>query len=77
MSTGKSAYYRGFQAVFNLGARCLARRRPIPASGAGSLEKIPDILQKEGVRKVLVVTGPTVGKRLALRRRPTPSARCR
>ena len=65
MSLAKKAYYRAFQAVFNLGARCLRWRRPIPVSGAGSIGKIPELLEKETVRRVMLVTGPTVGKQLA------------
>ena len=61
----KKAYYRSFQAVFNIGARCLYWRRPIPVSGVGSVQKIPELLKKEKVGKVMVVTGPTVGKKLA------------
>ncbi|MCR5575742.1 MAG: iron-containing alcohol dehydrogenase [Oscillospiraceae bacterium] len=61
----KTAYYRGFQAVFNIGARLLYWRKPIPVSGPGSVKQIPELLGKEGVRKAMVVTGPTVGKRLA------------
>ena len=61
----KKAYYRSFQAVFNIGARCLYWRRPIPLSGIGSIQKIPSLLQKEKVNKVMVVTGPTIGKKLA------------
>ena len=61
----KKAYYRSFQAVFNIGARCLYWRRPIPISGIGSIQKIPSLLQKEKVNKVMVVTGPTIGKKLA------------
>ena len=61
----KRAYYRGFQAVFNLGARCLRWRRPIPVSGPGSIRQIPELLEKEKVSRVMVVTGPTVGKKLA------------
>ena len=65
MGAVKKAYYRSFQAVFNVGARCLYWRRPIPVSGAGSIQKIPELLKKEKVNKVMIVTGPTVGKRLA------------
>ena len=61
----KKAYYRSFQAVFNIGARCLYWRRPIPVSGIGSIQKIPSLLKKEKVNKVMVVTGPTIGKKLA------------
>ncbi|MBR0039873.1 MAG: iron-containing alcohol dehydrogenase [Oscillospiraceae bacterium] len=61
----QTAYYRSFQAVFNIGARLLYWRKPIPVSGVGSIGKIPELLKKEKVGKVLVVTGPTVGKKLA------------
>ena len=47
MALVKKAYYRGFQAVFNVGARCLYWRRPIPFSGVGSVQKIPELLGKE------------------------------
>ena len=65
MGAIKKAYYRGFQTVFNVGARFLVWRRPIPFSGVGSIRKIPELLKKEKVGKVMVVTGPTVGKKLA------------
>ena len=65
MPSVKNAYYRGFQAVFNIGARCLHWRRPIPVSGPGAIAQIPELLKKEKVEKVMVVTGPTVGKKLA------------
>ena len=65
MAAVKKAYCRSFQAAFNAGARCLYWRRPIPVSGVGSIRKIPELLQKEKVRKTMIVTGPTVGKRLA------------
>lgn len=61
----EKTYYRSFQAVFNIGARFLVWRRPIPFSGVGSIRKIPELLKKEKVNKVMVVTGPTVGKKLA------------
>ncbi|MBQ6465375.1 MAG: iron-containing alcohol dehydrogenase [Oscillospiraceae bacterium] len=65
MSFAKNAYYRSFQAVFNVGARCLYWRRPIPVSGVGAIQKIPELLEKEKVSRVMVVTGPTVGRKLA------------
>ena len=65
MDPVKKAYYRSFQAVFNIGARCLYWRRPIPVSGVGAIQKIPDLLKQEKVGKVMVVTGPTVGRKLA------------
>ena len=65
MGQVEKAYYRAFQAVFNVGARCLNWRRPIPVSGPGSVQKIPELLKREKVGSVMVVTGPTVGKKLA------------
>lgn len=65
MGAVKKAYYRGFQAAFNVGARFLRWRRPIPVSGPGSVKRIPELLEKEKVKRVMIVTGPTVGKKLA------------
>ena len=65
MISVKEAYYRSFQAVFNIGARCLYWRRPVPVSGPGAVGRIPELLRAEKVGKVMVVTGPTVGKKLA------------
>lgn len=65
MSNLKKAYYRSFQTVFDLGARCLPWRKPITVSGEGSVSKIPDLFKKHGNKKVMVVTGRTVGKTIA------------
>ena len=65
MDIVKKTYYRTFQAVFNVGARALYWRKPIPVTGVGSVSKIPDILKKCKVKKAMVVTGPTIGKTLA------------
>ena len=65
MGAIQTAYYRSFQAVFNIGARLLYWRKPIPISGVGSVGKIPELLEAEKVGRVMVVTGPTVGKKLA------------
>ena len=65
MSNLKKAYYRSFQTVFDLGARCLPWRKPITVSGEGSVSKIPELFKKHGNKKVMVVTGRTVGKTIA------------
>ena len=65
MSNLKKAYYRSFQTVFDLGARCLPWRKPITVSGEGSVSKIPELFIKHGNKKVMVVTGRTVGKTIA------------
>lgn len=60
-------YCRAFQAVFNLGARCLCWRRPTEIRGAGACAQIPSLLRREGVAKAMLVTGPSVGRKLAPR----------
>ena len=65
MDTLKNAYYRVYQFVFDKGARCLYWRKPKTVSGAGSLAKVDELFKKEGVTKVMIVTGRTVGKTIA------------
>lgn len=65
MDLVKKAYYRSFQAMFNVGARCLHWRWPILISGPDSVRQIPGLLQKENIQRVMVVTGPTTGRKLA------------
>lgn len=60
MDEVSKAYYRTFQAVFNVGARCLYWRRPIVREGAGSIKTIPELLKKSGAKKPLIVTGPHI-----------------
>ncbi len=52
------AYYRTFQAVFNIAARVLPWRKAIPISGAGAIKKIPSLLKELGGTKPIVVTDP-------------------
>lgn len=59
------AYCRSFQAVFNVGSRLLRWPRPEVVSGPGSTRKIPELLNREKVKNVMVVTGPSIGKKLA------------
>lgn len=65
MFIGKKIYYRVFQQIFNIGARCLYWRKPITINGEGSVSKIPELFNKHGVKKVMVVTGRTVGRTIA------------
>ena len=50
------AYYRTFQALFNIGARVLPWRKAVPIKGAGSIAEIPELLEQNGVTKVMVIT---------------------
>ncbi|MBR4473823.1 MAG: iron-containing alcohol dehydrogenase [Oscillospiraceae bacterium] len=61
----KNAYYRSYQSVFDVGMRLMSWRRPEVVSGSGSIGKIPELLNREQVKNVMVVTGPSVGKKLA------------
>lgn len=67
MTMMQKAYARCFQAVFNIGARFLRWRKPIPVTGPGCSGQIPALVKREGIRKVMVVTGPSVGKKFAPR----------
>ena len=64
MDALKKAYYRSYQEVFNIGARCLRWRKPVVVTGAGSLAKIPALLSESRVKKAMVVTGSHVVKSL-------------
>lgn len=58
----KAAYYRVFQFVFDLGARVLPWRRAQLTEGAGSIRKVPALLQSAGVAHPMVVAGPRLMK---------------
>lgn len=61
----KNAWYRVFQVGLSVGSRVLPWRKSETETGAGSAAKIPDILKKSNVTKVMVVTGRHVGKSIA------------
>lgn len=60
-----NAWYRTFQFGMGLGSRVLPWRKSKTVTGAGCAAKIPEILKKCGVKKVIVVTGRHVGKSIA------------
>jgi len=47
---------RLFQFVFNFGAMVLPWRKAIPIEGPGSIEKIPELLREQKVKKPMLVT---------------------
>jgi len=49
-------FCRIFQFVFDLGARVLPWRKAVPIEGAGSIKKLPDILNEQKVKKPMLVT---------------------
>ncbi len=54
------AYYRAFQAVFNVGAHFLYWRKPIVKAGAGSIRGIPELLKQSSSKRPLIITGPHI-----------------
>lgn len=65
MEALKRAYYRGYQKAFDIGARLLYWRKPITITGEGAIVKAPELFAKNGNKKVIIVTGRTVGKTIA------------
>lgn len=59
-------WYRTYQLAFGLGARLLPWRRPEAVTGAGSFRRLPDLLQKYGARRPLVVGQPPPVRRPCL-----------
>lgn len=51
----KKIYCRVFQACFGLGARVLPWRRPTCITGAGSLQRLPELLKSAGCHKPMIV----------------------
>lgn len=51
----KKIYCRVFQACFALGARVLPWRRPECITGAGSLQRLPELLKSAGCHKPMIV----------------------
>ena len=51
----KKMYCRVFQALFALGARVLPWRKPEVLAGAGSLQKLPELLAAAGCKKPMIV----------------------
>ncbi|MDL2236180.1 iron-containing alcohol dehydrogenase, partial [Christensenellaceae bacterium OttesenSCG-928-L17] len=58
----KKAYYRVFQAVFNIGARLLPWRKATVVQEAGAILHIPSLLFSLGAKKPMVVTDPGLMK---------------
>lgn len=51
----KRIYCRVFQACFALGARLLPWRRPTCIAGAGSLQRLPELLADAGCKEPMIV----------------------
>ncbi|MBG9587819.1 iron-containing alcohol dehydrogenase [Cytobacillus firmus] len=51
-----NAYCRMYQKTFKLASRLLPWREPELIEGANSLDKLPDIIKKTGISRILIVT---------------------
>lgn len=60
--TLKKIWYRTYQTVFKYAMYVLDWREPKLLEGKGSTEKLPQLIKSKGIKKVLIVTGPTVSK---------------
>ena len=69
------AWYRSFQMGMNIGSRALYWRKPITVEGEGALSKAPELFKKNHVKKVMIVTGRTVGKTIAPIAKAAPDAK--
>lgn len=63
MDAIKNAYYRSFQAVFNVAARCLYWRKPITVEGEGALSKAPELFRKKARQERSIVTAAPSARR--------------
>lgn len=60
----KKVLYRSNSVVMDKALKIMPAVVPEIVTGVGSTDKLPEILQKLGVSHVMIVTGPTVGKRV-------------
>lgn len=57
------AYCRIFQAVLKVGNYFMGYRMPDYIEGPGCIKRMPDLLKKDNVNNILLVTGPNITKR--------------
>ena len=62
MNTLSKVYCRTFQAIMKLGHYFLNYRTPETMKGAGSIKRLPALLQKKGIKRILVVTDASLMK---------------
>ncbi len=58
----KVAWYRVFQAVFNLAQYVIPRRSPELLEGVGGIKKLPEFVKAKGITNVLIVTDNVLHK---------------
>ena len=56
-------YCRVFQAVMKIGNYFMGYRTPETLEGPGSVKQLPEVIEAQGVDKVLIVIGPNIYKR--------------
>ena len=60
--TLKKVYYRTVQAVVRTGTKLVKFKEPKLVSGAGSVNKLPDIMKEQHVDKALIIVSKTIMK---------------
>lgn len=60
--TLKKIYYRTVQSVVRTGAKLVHFKEPKLITGAGSVNKLPDIMKKEHIDKALIIVSKTIMK---------------
>lgn len=58
----KKGYYRTIQGVSRVGLKIVKFKIPELVSGAGSVNKLPDIIKEQGINKVLIIVSRTLVK---------------
>ena len=56
------SFYRIYQSVFKMAMPFLPWRRPVLLEGAGSIKKLPGLLEELKIKNVLIVTDSTLMK---------------
>mgnify|MGYP001420603429 CR=1 FL=1 len=60
--TLKKIYYRTVQAVVRIGTKLVHFKEPKLITGAGSVNKLPDIMKKQHIDKALIIVSKTIMK---------------
>ena len=61
----EKTWFRTFQMGMNVGGRMLYWRKPEVVDGDGCINRIPELFKKMKAKKVMVVTGRTIGRTVA------------
>lgn len=60
--TLKKAYYRSAQAILRTGIKFVKFKEPQLISGAGTINKLPDVIKDKQISKVMIIVSKTINK---------------